>query len=103
MSASDPAPADPVEPAEGAPGAAQSETAGAPGGAPAGRSVTGSPALLTLALLGAVAADAAGIGGDPGSRGWARPGAFALLGALAAGAVLAVSFGLDRFRGRRRG
>ncbi|MGB0331434.1 MAG: hypothetical protein ACPGPE_06405 [Planctomycetota bacterium] len=103
MSASEPAPADPDEHADRATGVAQVRMAGRPGDATAGSRGTGSPALLILALLGAVAADAAEIGGDPGSRGWARPGAFALLGAVGAGAVLAVSFGLARLMERRRG
>lgn len=103
MAESEPAPLDPDEPAAGARGSAQGEVSGTPDGAPAGRGPAGSLALLTLALLGAVAADAAGIGGDPGPRGWAWPGAFALLGAIGAAAVLALSFGLVRLRERRRG
>lgn len=103
MAESEPAPLDPDEPAAGARGSAQEEASGTPDGAPAGRGPSGSLALLTLALLGAVAADAAGIGGDPGLQGWAWPGAFALLGAIGAAAVLALSFGLVRLRERRRG
>ena len=103
MAESDPAPADPDEPAVGARGLDQGEAARGPDGGPAGRSASGSLALLAVALLGAVTADAAGIGGEPGPRGWAWPGSFALLGAVGAAAVLALSLGLDRLRERRRG
>lgn len=66
---------------------------------PAGgeRSGSGGWLLMALALAGVVAADV------PGASGWAWPGSFALLGALAAAVTLALAFLADRVRGVGRG
>ena len=93
-------PEGPADPSSGADGEA---TTAVPGGEPTAGGSSGVLGLIIVALGGAVAADAAGIGGDPGSRGWAWPGAFALLGAAGSAAVLALSFALARIRERRRG
>ena len=59
--------------------------------------------LIAVALAASVAADAAGAGGDPDARGWARPGAFAGLGAVAAAGTLLIAMLLGRLREGRRG
>lgn len=72
---------------------------GASPAAKAGPAATVRPWLLGLALAGAVAFDALSGGSD---RGWAKPGAFALLGVAAAAAVLLAAFGLRRLAGAGR-
>ncbi|MDB4489368.1 hypothetical protein N9243_00185 [bacterium] len=59
--------------------------------------------LIAVALAAAIAADAAGAGGDPEARGWVQPGAFAALGAIAAAATLLLALLVGRLGGKRRG
>ena len=80
-------------------GATAPATSGASPAATAGPAATVRPWLLGLALAGAVAFDALSGGSD---RGWAKPGAFALLGVAAAAAVLLAAFGLRRLAGAGR-
>jgi len=57
--------------------------------------------LIALALVGAVGADALGGAEGTEARGWAQPGAFALLGAVATAVTLTLALLTRRLRGAR--